>query len=64
MADALDVSLRTYQKYEEGSRNPPLGTLIKMAIILDVTTDWLLGRPEIDYDIYWAHVNPIEEADG
>ena len=43
MADALGLSLRTYQKYEEGSRRPPLETLVGIALKLHVSTDWLLG---------------------
>lgn len=43
MAKRLDLSLRTYQKYEEGSRNPQLDSLVLIATILNVTTDWLLG---------------------
>lgn len=43
MADVLDLSLRTYQKYEEGSRNPQLDTLVLIAKTLDVSTDYLLG---------------------
>lgn len=43
MAKRLELSLRTYQKYEEGSRNPQLDTLVLMARTLGVTTDWLLG---------------------
>lgn len=43
MSKRLRLSLRTYQKYEEGSRNPQLDTLAEIARTLDVTTDWLLG---------------------
>lgn len=44
MADRLGVSLNGYQKYEQGERQPPLDTLVKIADILDVSTDYLLGR--------------------
>ncbi len=43
MAESLGLSLRTYQKYEEGSRRPPLDTLVNIALKLHVSTDWLLG---------------------
>lgn len=46
MADALGISFNTYQKYEYSSREPSYDTLSKMADILGVTTDYLLGRPE------------------
>lgn len=44
MADSLTISLNAYQKYEQGEREPPLSTLVKIADILDVSTDYLLCR--------------------
>lgn len=44
MADLLTMSLNTYQKYEQSERNPAFDTLVKIADILDVSIDWLLGR--------------------
>ena len=44
MADALAISLNGYQKYEQNERSPSLDTLVKIADILDVSTDYLLGR--------------------
>lgn len=46
MADQLDLSLRTYQNYEAGDREPHYDTLVQIADILDVSTDFLLGRDE------------------
>lgn len=46
MADLLDVALRTYQGYEGGSRSPSFATLVKLADILDVSIDFLLGRDD------------------
>ncbi len=46
MADMLDISLRSYQRYEGGNRYPPYDTLIKIADILDVSTDYLLCRTD------------------
>ena len=43
MAARLGLSLRTYQKYEEGTRNPQLDTLALIATTLQVSADWLLG---------------------
>ena len=45
-ADMLDISLRTLQNYEAGEREPPFYILVKMADLLDVPTDFLLGRDE------------------
>ena len=44
MADLLSVSLRTYRNYESETSYPSLGMLIKIADILDVSTDYLLCR--------------------
>ena len=46
LADSLNVNLRTYQYYEQGCREPAYATLVKLADILDVSTDYLLGRDE------------------
>lgn len=44
MANALHIALRTYQCYEQGTREPPLSTLVAIADIFHVTTDYLLCR--------------------
>lgn len=44
MADMLDISLNAYQKYEQAERSPSLDTLVKIADILNVPTDYLLCR--------------------
>ena len=44
MADAIDMSLRNYQSYEQGVRRPTFETLVKIADTLDVSIDYLLGR--------------------
>ena len=44
MADAIDMSLRNYQSYEQGVRRPTFKTLVKIADTLDVSIDYLLGR--------------------
>ena len=46
IADELGVTLITIQKYESGAREPNLQTLRELADILDVPTDFLLGRDE------------------
>jgi len=45
-ADALHTSLRNYQKYESGDASPTLEGLVKIADLLNVPTDFLLGRDE------------------
>lgn len=46
MADILGISMRGYQYYESGSREPNLDTLVKIADFYDVSIDWLLGRDD------------------
>lgn len=46
IAEKINVSLRTYQRYEEGSRTPSYELLVQLADILDVPTDYLLGRDD------------------
>lgn len=44
LADSLGLALRSYQCYEQGTREPSLSMLVAIADTLDVTTDYLLGR--------------------
>jgi len=44
IARSIGVSLRAYQYYERGKRNPDSVTLIKLADYFDVSVDYLLGR--------------------
>ncbi len=46
LADELGVTLVTIQKYESGAREPNLQMLGILADILDISTDFLLGRDE------------------
>ena len=46
MACMLSVSLRTYRNYESEHSYPSLETLVKIADILSVSTDYLLGRDQ------------------
>ncbi|MCI9542042.1 MAG: helix-turn-helix transcriptional regulator [Lachnospiraceae bacterium] len=57
LADMLDIALRTYQGYEGETRSPSFDTLIKMADILDVSLDYLLGRD----DFMKAHAISFDE---
>lgn len=44
MADAIGVALRSYQCYETGTRTPSFDLLVRIADVLDVSTDYLLCR--------------------
>lgn len=46
VAEYLEVAVRSYQNYEGGQRQPDFETLVALADLLDVTTDYLLGRTE------------------
>ena len=46
MANKINVAIRTYRNYESGTTSPSLDTLVKIADILDVSTDYLLCRDE------------------
>lgn len=46
IADKILISLRTYQKYEQGTRFPSCEVLIDLADNLNVSIDWLLGRDD------------------
>ena len=43
-ADAVGVTLRAWQGYEQGIREPKFETLCAIADLFNVTTDYLLGR--------------------
>lgn len=43
VAQSLGVSAISYLHYEKGQRIPSLGTIVKIAQLYDVSTDYLLG---------------------
>lgn len=43
-ANALNISVRAYQNYEYGQREPNIEMIFKLADFYGVTTDYLLGR--------------------
>lgn len=44
LADTVGLALRSYQCYEQGTREPSLDMLVKLADTLEVPTDYLLCR--------------------
>lgn len=46
VADILEMTVNAYQKYEQSERSPSLDTLVKLADLFNVPTDWLLGRDD------------------
>lgn len=47
IADTVGIALRTYQCYEQGTREPSLSTLVKIADALTISTDYLLCREKV-----------------
>ena len=46
ICDALNLQMRTYQRYEGGHSQIPLQTLVALADFLSVPTDFLLCRDQ------------------
>ena len=43
IADAIGISLRGYQYYEKGTKEPTMSKLIALAKYFDVSLDYLVG---------------------
>ena len=43
LADKLDISERTLARYESGESEPSVGILIKLALIFNVSLDYIVG---------------------
>jgi len=50
IAEKLNMNRANFSHYERGTALPPSDTLSKIADILNTTTDYLLGRNELDID--------------
>ncbi len=46
VAEKLGISQPSYIRYENGTSEPTLENLVKLADLFDVSTDFLLGRKE------------------
>ena len=44
VANALNITVRQYQRYESGEQTTTLDNLIALADYFDVTLDYLVGR--------------------
>ena len=49
IADEIGVNRGSYSNWEKGKREPSFENLIKLADILNSTTDFLLGKSNIDF---------------
>ena len=46
VADAIQISVRTYQRYENCEREPTASVLAALADYYDVSIDYLMGRTD------------------
>ena len=46
IAEGAGIPLRTYQRYENGEREPPASIIISLANFFNVSADYLLGRTD------------------
>lgn len=46
IAAHIGISLRSYQRYEYGEREPSLSVLVALADYFDVSIDYLVGRSD------------------
>lgn len=44
LAAKINISQESYSRYELGAREPPLGIIYELSIILNVSVDWLFCR--------------------
>lgn len=60
LAEHLGIVQQTYSNYEQGTSAIPLEYLVKLALLYQVSTDYLLGlttfeKPVTDMDTPYAH---------
>ena len=46
VADAIGVTPRQYQRFEQGEQKPGFDNLRKLADVFQVSVDWLMGRTD------------------
>ena len=47
VAEGVGIPLRTYQRYENGEREPSASIIISLADFFNVSADYLLGRTDV-----------------
>ena len=60
LAEAIDIAPRTYQRYEEGTRQPDYVLLLEIAKFLDISIDFLLGNDEYLQKMGWQIDMPLD----
>ena len=61
-AELLGVTSSVYSRYETGNRIPPLDMFEKMADVLDVSCDYLLGREAVTGAMLTEYEKDLVEA--
>lgn len=46
IASSIGLSLRAYQYYEKGQKEPTLSVLLRLADYFDISLDYLVGRSD------------------
>lgn len=46
LCHAISIGVRTYQRYENGEREPTASTIVALADYYKVSADYLLGRTD------------------
>lgn len=59
LAEYLNIKRPSYTRYESGTSNPDLETLVKIANYYNVTVDYLLGREPQPYDPTMSRIASI-----
>ena len=47
LSEILNIKQNTYSQYENGQRQIPIDTLIRLAIYFDTSTDYILGLTDV-----------------
>lgn len=61
VADALNCSQSVYSRYENGSYEPPIDVLIRLADFYGVTLDELVGRVPMEIKVIKENAPPLGE---
>ena len=51
LSDETDISIASLSRYETGKRNPKISTIRTLAEYFEVSSDYLEGRYETEFDI-------------
>ena len=65
VAELIGVAQSTYSLYEKGEREPNIDKIAKISVVLDVTSDELLGIEQKQDENYamFKRLNPVDRAE-